>query len=126
MQTMKQVLQRLQERNFTVNPLKCEWGVQETDWLGYWLTPHGLKPWKKKVEAILKIQPPKTTKELRSFIGMITFYRDMFPRRSHLLAPLTAQVGLKKIKWTSECQKAFDTIKSILVKDVFIRYPDHN
>ena len=123
---LQRVLQLLQDRNFTVNPLKCEWGVQETDWLGYWLTPHGLKPWKKKVEAILRIQPPKTTKELRSFIGMITFYRDMFPRRSHLLAPLTAQVGKKKIVWTTDCQKAFDAIKAILVKDVFIRYPDHN
>ena len=124
--SVNKVLHLLQEKNFTVNPLKCEWGVKETDWLGHWLTPHGLKPWKKKIDAILKIQPPKTVTELRSFIGMVTFYRDMFPRRSHLLAPLTEQVGKKKVTWTSGCQKAFDSIKAILVKDVFIRYPYHN
>jgi len=123
------VLTRLQDANFTINPLKCEWAVQETDFLGFWLTPHGLKPWKKKVQAILNIEPPKNVSEVRSFIGAVTFYREMFPRRSHVLAPLcklTEAKGKTKFLWSSDCHKAFKLVKAMLAKDVFIRYPDHD
>jgi hypothetical protein len=53
----------------------------------------------------------------------------MYPKRSHILTPLTALVGSRgkgELKWTSECQKAFDTMKAVMAKDAFLKYPDHN
>jgi RNase H-like domain found in reverse transcriptase/Reverse transcriptase (RNA-dependent DNA polymerase) len=125
--SLAKILGLLERNNFTLNPLKCEWGVKETDWLGYWLTPTGLKLWKRKIQAILALKRPKTVKQLRSFIGTVTFYRDMFPKRSHILSPLTALVGGKgPLKWTPECQQAFVRIKAVMAQDAFLRYPDHN
>jgi hypothetical protein len=111
------VLQKLQGHGFTVNPLKSEWVVKGTDWIGYWLTPIGLKPWKKKIDAILKMQPPKSLKQVRGFVGMVNYYTDMWPHQSDISAPLAVKTGAPNkgekappFVWSPEMQKAFDQI----------------
>ncbi|KAL7482362.1 hypothetical protein ACHAW6_008034 [Cyclotella cf. meneghiniana] len=67
----------MQENGFTIKPLKREWAVKETDWLGYWITPRGLKPWKKKIDAILHMDGPQNASELDMFISCVNYYWDM-------------------------------------------------
>jgi hypothetical protein len=120
--TLERVSNRLQDNNFTVNPLKHEWGVQETDWLGHWLTPTGLKPWKKKIEAILNMERPRNVKEARSFIRAVTFHGDMFAHASHVLTPLTELTKKPKTKfmWTPEAQNLFEQMRAVIAKDVLV------
>ncbi|CAJ1946867.1 unnamed protein product [Cylindrotheca closterium] len=118
MQLIKTVVEQLQEAGFKINPLKCEWCVQETNFLGHWLTPEGVKPWKKKVDAILKMDVPCNITELRAFLGAVTYYRHMWPRRSHLLQPLTALTGTRTFQWTDKCRQTI-----VLYKEVVPRCP---
>jgi len=57
------------------------------------LTRGGFKPQPKKVQAILALNPPNNVKELRHFLGMGQYYRDMWAKRSEMLAPLSDLVG---------------------------------
>jgi hypothetical protein len=61
------------------------------------------------------------------------YFRDMWPHRSHILAPITAKTGTPKkgvkappSEWTPEIQKAFDQMKALMAADVLCAYPDHN
>ena len=74
---LEMILQRLQDIDFSVNPLKCEWAVQETDFLGHWLMSNGIKPYYNKVNTIVQLEKPKNLKQLQSFLGMVTYYRNM-------------------------------------------------
>lgn len=124
---LKTVLDRLQTKGFVANPRKCEWAVQETDFLGHWLTPDGVKPYPKKIKAIMAMQPPKNIKQLRAFLGLVTYYRDMWPRRSHILAPLTELLKTPKtFRWGAHQQRAFEQMKSLVQADTMLAYPDHN
>ena len=124
-----EVLARLEVNEFAINPRKCECAVKETDWLGYWLTPEDLKPWTKKVDAILKLKLPTTAAGLRTILDRVTYYRDMYPRRSHLLAPFTSMAGLSKkakISWNDTLDLAFKQKKRFLVQECLMAYPNHN
>jgi hypothetical protein len=67
------------------------------------------------VEAIQHIAPPKTRKELRRFIGIVNYYRDMWIRRSDVLAPLSSLTSkTTPWQWTKIEQNAFDTMKRII------------
>jgi hypothetical protein len=106
--------------------VKCEWAVQKMDWLGYWLTLTGLKPWSKKIQAIQKLQPPTMIKQLRSFIGAVNYYHDMWPWCAHILAPLTALTDCTRFHWEDIHQQAFLQMKALITQDAMLSYPDHN
>jgi hypothetical protein len=75
-----------------VNISKSKFFAEQIEYLRYWITRQGIQPIRNKVEmtAILNIKAPKTKKktELRQFIGIVNYYRDMWFRRSELLVKI--------------------------------------
>ena len=79
------------------------------------------------IKAITNMVPPTSGKEVRKVIGVINYYHDMWPRRSHALALLSKLTSIKSnFKWTELEQDAFDEIKRIAARDTLLIYPDFN
>ena len=89
------VLQRFINTGMQVNPLRSFWSQEEVEYLGYVVNRTGIMPQQKKIQKMLAINTPKNKKQLRGFVGMINYYRDMWQGRSHLLGPLTRMCGSK-------------------------------
>jgi hypothetical protein len=82
------VLTRLQDAGLKIYANKSNFCTLEMEYLGYILTRDGIKPQPNKVQAILALAPPRNVKELRRFLGMVKYYRDLWARCSNMLAPL--------------------------------------
>ena len=122
---LEEVLSRLSESGLKVNATKSFFGRTELEYLGYWITQNGVKPLSKKVEAITNLAPPTNRKGVRRFIGLVNYYRDMWGKRSEILAPLTALTSINcKWQWTDKEQNAFDTMKRIMARETILAYPN--
>ncbi len=114
----EQVLRRLRGAGLKVNAAKSFFCTHEIEYLGYILTSGGIKPQQKKVQAILVLNPPNNVKELRHFLGMVQYYRDMWAKRSEMLAPLSDLVG--------ECGETKTTRKTRLKKTLALGFDSSN
>ncbi len=123
---LRKVFQRLRENKLYAKFKKCEFGVSEVDFLGHRITQQGLKMDDHKVKAILDWEPPRSVLALRSFLGLVSYYRKFIKNFAKIATPLTNL--LKKssgtYEWEEACNEAFDTLKGILVKAPVLKLPD--
>ena len=77
-----------------------------------------IKPMECKVLAVQKFTQTRTKKQVRSFLGLCGYYRKFIPELSTVarLSDLTKKNMSKLVKWTSQCEKAFDQLKLALTK----------
>ena len=86
----------------------------------------GIEPDPKKVQGIMDLGRPGTTTEIQVLTGMVQYYRDIWTRRSHILAPLTeAASGPKclKILWNYALESYFKELKRIVFAEMLLGYP---
>ncbi|KAK4810627.1 LOW QUALITY PROTEIN: hypothetical protein QYF61_007364 [Mycteria americana] len=101
--------------------------VQTTvEYLGFEVSQGKRKLGLDRKEAICRIAPPQSKKELRAFLGMAGWCRLWIPNFSLIAKPLYAAVrGPEEIlEWTPECRKSFDTIKTELMRAPALGLPN--
>ena len=108
-----------------VNLHKIFLACTETAYLRYRVFREEIAPQPNKVKYILALKPPSTSKALKSVLEKVQYYRDMWPRRSHILLPLTDASSTKKIVWTEEMDKAFIQMEQITAQETSLALPDY-
>lgn len=124
---LQAVFDRLREHKLKLKLKKCGFLKEETGYLGFIINKDGIRPDPNKVAVIKSLATPTCVKEVRSFIGMCSYYRRFVPKFSEIAEPLIALTRkYSKFKWDSKCQIAFDKLKTLLSEVPELGYPDTN
>ena len=121
---LTQVLQRLRAANLKLASHKCKLFRSRVEFLGHVVSDRGVETDPKKIEAISAWPEPKTVKEVRSFIGLSSYYRRFVKDFAKLARPLHRLTEKDtSFEWTTECQEAFNSLKAALASPPILGYP---
>ena len=124
---IQEVLSILQQNSFHVKMSKCLFAKQQLSYLGHIVSEQGVATDPSKIASIKDWPQPQNIKELRSFLGMVGYYRRFVSQFGLLCKPLTNL--LKKgtlFVWTSETEAAFQALKKALISAPVLALPDFN
>lgn len=125
-QHLKLIFTKLREFNLKVQLDKSEFFRKDVEFLGHVITPEGVKPNPSKLEAIEKFPLPKTVKEIKSFLGLIGYYRRFISNFARLVSPMTKclKKGSTINTNDSDFLRAFHSCKELLMNAPILAYPD--
>nr|GEZ77866.1 reverse transcriptase domain-containing protein [Tanacetum cinerariifolium] len=115
---IEETFQTLRKINMKLNPKKCSFGLAEGVFLGYVITPKGIKPCPDKTAAVLQLPSPQTIKEVQSLNGKLASLNRFLSKSAEKYLPLfqTLKKCIKKsdFRWTTEAEQAFQHLKQYL------------
>ena len=122
-----EVLTVLREAGMSLKLQKCHFFVKSVDYLGHVIRPGVLQVAQKNVEAIRLAKPPRTQRQLRSFLGLCNVYRRFVKNFAHIAAPLTALTKKEQSftldPFSQEQLRAFQALKKSLTTTPILRLP---
>lgn len=121
---LRLILQRLKDNDLHLKLSKCVFGVDEVDYLGHVVGKDGLKVDPKKVKAVRDWPEPDDLGKLRSFLGLVGYYRKFVPGLARISAPLTELIK-KNVpwSWTDRHREAFNQLKEALTTAPVLAIP---
>nr|GEY82887.1 reverse transcriptase domain-containing protein [Tanacetum cinerariifolium] len=113
-----ETFQTLRKINIKLNPKKCSFGLAKGVFLGYVITPEGIKPCPDKTTVVLQLPSPQTIKEVQSLNGKLASLNRFLSKSAEKSLPLfqTLKKCIKKsdFRWTTEAEQAFHQLKQHL------------
>ncbi|XP_021343899.1 uncharacterized protein K02A2.6-like [Mizuhopecten yessoensis] len=114
---LEKVLERIRETGLTLNRGKCQIGLSEIEFMGHVISGKGIGPTEERVKAIVNATPPKTSSEVRSFLGLVNFSGRYIPNLATISEPLRilTKQGVEFV-WGPEQHASFAKLKECLAQ----------
>ena len=122
---LQEVFSRLRKYGLRLKASKCNFGRHQVKLLGFILSEKGQAADPEKTKAISSLPPPRTVKQVRSFLGMTGYYRHCIPNYAKIANPLVQLTKKnRRFSWTQIHQTAFQSLKELLTSNYVMSHPD--
>ena len=142
LESLSTVFQRLREVGVKLNPNKCGFAKAEVAFLGHRISADGIATDPEKTRAVMDFPTPQTLRDVRSFVGLASYYRRFVKGFASIARPLHSLISavhekhhkdhkkgerkpLKEL-WTKECDSAFRTLRNALSEPPVLAYADYS
>jgi len=124
---LRMVLKTLEDHKLYAKLKKCEFWLEGVQFLGHIVAKDGISVDPAKVEASVNWPRPTNISEVRSFLGIVDYYRRFVEGFSKLTLPITKLLRkTTKFEWTPECEDSFQELKKHLASTPILAIPEGN
>lgn len=123
LESLEEVLKQLAVAGLRAKKNKCKFRAPFVEFLGHLVDEKGIHPLPEKVRAIQQAPTPTNVTELKSYLGLISYYGKFLPNLSTHLAPLYKLLNKKVLwDWSSEQERAFQKSKEMLTSESLLTH----
>ena len=124
---LRYVFETCRANSLSLKTNKCHFFLQELKFLGHIISKDGIKPDPDKVKAVSEWSTLKTQSDVRSFLGLTTYFKRFIKGYAKIATPLmelTKDQYKRNMPWDPVCAASFDALKCLLAAAPLLKVPD--
>lgn len=122
---LERIFTRIRKHNLKLQPSKCKFLKQKLIYLGHLISANAIKPDPDKVSCVKEYPTPKSTKDIKAFLGLVGYYRRFIENSADISKPLVKLLRKNvKFKWDTSCQNSLEIFREKLTNPPLLQYPD--